>query len=289
MPLQFSNSDVYPYSLLRLAIITLLTLGILIATPSARSSGSVQVQYLQDSSDTEDIFIDINTDLSEKATLFTGVGKTRSPASAADLDLDYWNFGFGLQLGKAFDIELEIGNFGQDRDINTDTIDVRLRWSLDDWAFSIKPQYDEIDVLLTGLNRIREFDSTGIGVTLAYYGIKNWEYSLSYDTYDYSLDLRRLPVIARIVDISAKALTIASGLKDNVASADITYLAANTDITLAYARSKSAIDQTSSNVVSLAFDFYHFMPYRLGLEMGSVGSDIDTANHYAGISAGYSW
>ncbi len=272
-----------------LILYSLTLLGMSLVTLNANASGSLQIQYLQDSSNTEDIFIDLNTELSKKVSLFASAGITRSPVDAADLDLDYQSLGLELQISKRFDVEFEIGQYGQGRDINAETFATQLRWATDDWSFSFKPQYNEFEVLLTTLNRTRKFDSTGIGLTLGYYGIENWEYTLSYDTYDYSFDLRILPLIARIRDISAKALTVAYGLKDHVVSADITYLASQTDITLSYARSQSAIDHTSSNITSLAFDFYHYQPYKLGIELGAVGSDIDTASYYGGMTAGYSW
>ena len=80
-----------------------------------------------------------------------------------------------------------------------------------------------------------------------------------------------------------------AGLKDSSVSADITYLFPQTDLTVAYARSTSAIDQSKSNIASISTNFYHFLPYRFGVEAGAVGSDIDTASYYAGITAGYIW
>jgi hypothetical protein len=289
MPPEFFYYNVYLCLFRRLLTIALLTTGTVLVTTNAYCSGSVQVQYLQDSSDTEDIFLDLYTDLTKKLSMSAGTGKTQSPASSTDLDLDYWNLGLGYKLTKAFDIELEVGNFGQGRDINVDTIDVQLRWSSDDWSFSLTPQYDEIDVLITTNNRIRTFDSTGIGVALDYYGMENWEYSVSYDTYDYSINPRVLAIPGIIASISGKALIVTSGLRDNVFAADITYLLPRTDVTFSYARSTSAIDQTSSDIYALAFDFYQYLPYKFGVEMGSVGSDIDTADYFGGITVGYTW
>jgi hypothetical protein len=267
------------------------SLALLFITYAASGSGAVQIQYLQDSSDSKDIFLDLTTDLSKNTSLFAGVGNTRSPANAADLDLDYWNIGLDYRFSKAFDIELEVGNFGQGKDINIDSIDAQLRWSSDNWSFSLKPQFDQIELLVTfnNISKIRSIDSTGLGISISYYGMKNWEYSLSYDTYDYSTDPRVLSVPLVIARLSSKALTVTSGLKDNIIAADITYLFAQTDVTIGYARSTSAIDQTTSNIASVATNFYHFLPYKVGFEAGAVGSDIDTASYYAGILAGYTW
>jgi hypothetical protein len=289
MPQQLSYSNYYLCLFHRLVTVTLLAIGMALLTSNAHSNGSIQIQYLQDSSDTEDIFIDLDTDMSKKFSLFAGTGKTRSPASSTDIDLDYWNIGLGYKVNKAFDIEFEAGNFGQGRDINVDTIDVQLRWSSDDWAFSLKPQYDEIGVLITTNNRIRTFDSTGIGVALDYYGMQNWQYSLAYDTYDYSINPRLLSIPFFVAQISSKALLVTSGLRDEVFAADITYLFPESDLTFTYARSTSAIDQTSSDIYSLAFDFYRYLPYKFGIEIGSVGSDIDTADYYGGFTLGYAW
>ena len=266
------------------------TLILLFSAFAANGSGAVQVQYLQDSSDSEDIFVDLATALSKNASLFAGMGNTRAPASD-DLDLDYWNIGFGYRFSPSFDIELEVGNFGQGREINTDSIDAQLRWSSANWSFSLKPQFDQIELLVSfnNISRIRSIDSTGLGISISYYGMENWEYSLSYDTYDYSTDPRVLSLPIVVARVSSKALTVTSGLKDNIMAADITYLFPKSDVTIAYARSTSAIDQSTSNITSIATSFYHFLPYRFGLEAGSVGSDIDTASYYAGITAGYTW
>lgn len=276
------NLNVFIYSLGFLSL-TLTTLPV-------HSKGDIQVQYLQDSSDSKDIFLDMAADLSKKTTLLAGVGNTTSPTSAADLDLNYWNIGLAYRYSPAFEFKLETGHVGQGDDINIDNIDAQLRWSSDNWSFSLKPQFDRIKLLFTFNNnsRIRNLDSTGVGVTLSYYGMQNWEYNLSYDSYHYSTDPRILSTrIAAL--LSSKAIAVSSGLKDHVISADISYLFAKTDLNLSYARSQSAIDQTTSDIASISTTFYQFLPYQLGFEAGAVSSDVDTASYYAGFTAGYRW
>ena len=269
----------------------LCAISFILFTQAAYSSGNVQVQYLQDSSDSKNIFLDITNDISKKASLFAGVGNTRSPASAADLNLDYWNIGFGYRFTKLFDIELETGHFGQGNDINTDNINAMLRWSTDNWSLSLRPQYDQIELLVSFNNnsRIRSIDSTGLGITASYYGMTNWEYSLSYDAYHYSDDPRRLGTPIAVALISSKAIAVTSGLKDYTVSADATYLLPQTDISIGYATSQSAIDQSTSNIISMSTAFYQFLPFKFGIEAGAVSSDIDTASYYAGFTVGYLW
>lgn len=259
-------------------------------TQAVFGKGDLQVQYLQDSSDSKDIFLDLQVDLSKNSTLLAGVGNTTSPASAADLDLSYWNLGFSYRFSPAFRLTLEAGHVGQGDDIKIDNIDAQLQWSSDDWSFSLKPQFDRIELLFTFNNnsRTRHIDSTGLGFEIGYYGMQNWEYSLSYDRYDYSTDPRIFST--RIASLlSSKAIAVSYGLKDNIISADVTYLFTKTDLSLGYTRAQSAIDQTTSDIASIATTFYHFLPFQLGIEAGVVGSDIDTASYYAGITAGYHW
>ncbi len=280
----FASSRFFYLAIYIFTVISTVTL-----SSHAGASGTIQLQYLQDSSDTADTFIDVSVDLNKDASLFAGIGNTQSDINSGGLDLDYWNIGFGYRFSKSFDVEFELGNYGQGRDINIDTIDLTLSLSSQDWSFSLKPQFDHIDVLLTNTNRIRKFDSEGLGLSASYYGIKQWELMLSYDRYRYSINPRSLSLPFVIARLSSKALLVTSGLKDNIISADITYLLDNADISIHYSRSESAIDQSTSDIASVALDFYHFSPYKIGLEFGAVGSDIDNADHYAGLILGYLW
>lgn len=279
------------YNAVRKFLFKLCTLSFILITQAAYSSGNIQVQYLQDSSDSENIFLDIASDISKNTSLFGGVGNTRSPASAADLNLDYWNIGFGYRFTKYFDIELESAHFGQGNDINTDSVNAMLRWSSEEWSLSLRPQYDKIELLISFNNnsRIRNIDSTGLGVSATYYGMPNWEYSLSYDAYRYSDDPRILGTALAVALISSKAIAVTSGLKDHIISADATYLLPQTDISIGYATSQSAIDQSTSNIISISTAFYQFLPFKFGIEAGAVSSDIDTASYYAGFTVGYLW
>lgn len=277
----------YPAFLLMLY--SLLAASTFILPGQARAGGTLQLQYLQDSSNTSDVFMDITTDVSKNASLLAGIGNTQSDINAGNLDLDYWNIGLGYRFSNAFDMEFETGSYGQGREINIDTIDLTLTLSSGDWSFSLKPQFDRVEVLVTNTNRVRDFDSEGLGLSISYYGIRQWELMLSYDRYQYSINPRSLALPFIVTRLSSKALLVTSGLKDNIIATDITYLLDYTDIGIHYSRSKSAIDQSTSDLVSLNLNFYHFSPYKLGLEFGAAGSDIDSANHYAGLTLGYLW
>lgn len=270
--------------------LSVISLTLCVLPPPVYGKGDIQLQYLQDSSDSKNVFLDLANDISKNANLNLGVGNTTSPVSAADLDLNYWNIGMAYQFSPVFSLRLDAGHVGQGSEINIDNIDAQLKWSSEHWSFSLNPQFDRIKSLLTfrNNNRILRIDSTGVGITLAYYGIENWEYSLSYDRYHYSNDPRLFS--SRIATLlSSKAIAVSSGLKDHIISADITYLFTKTDLSFAYSRSQSAIDQTTSDIGSLSAVFYHWLPFQYSIEAGAVGSDIDTASYYAGFTAGYRW
>ena len=252
------------------------------------AASSFQVQYLQDSSDSEDIFIDINLGLTDKTTLLLSAGNTRATGTNS-IDLDYRDIGLSHQLNKNFDVLLKYETISQGSEIETDTIKTTFTWSTDKWSFGLTPEYRDLKLLNTLTGRQVSLTSNGLGASVYYYGIKNWEYGVSFSSYDYSANTRilSLPVVIRL--ISSNALTVTSGLLDNATSVNATYFFSKSDLGAGYTRSKSAIDGQYSDVISLKWTLHNFEPFNIGLEVGSVDSSNNVGSTYSGLTLGYNW
>ncbi len=285
------SSGLYVHLLLRLFIAGAIVFsGSRILADDGATHGSMEIQYSQDSSETRDKFIYLDAGITSKTSLRVNAGNSSSPAIAGGIDLDYWGIGVAHRWNNIFDSGLVFSSYGQGKQIKIDSIEARLQWSSSNWAFSIKPQLKQIELFITGPNRTVKANGTGAGLTLAYYGIKNWEYSLSYTAYHYTRDLSRLATLPRLIaKLSAKALTGASALRDSSASVDITCQFPLTDIYLSYGQSKSAIDKTTSSITSTGITLYQLDPFKIGFEAGSVSSVVDTASYYGGFTLGYLW
>jgi len=258
--------------------------------------GSISVQTVYDSSNTRDAFLDLSVGLNQHTTIFAGIGNSNASESTTgandELDLDYWNAGINYQFNNSFTIGLNIGESGQDNDINTRNIDIDLIWDSNNWSFRLTPQFRELDLLFTPFlapARIIDITSKGIGTTVTYKGIDKWEMGVSFDAYDYDRDVRTLSLAFVIQRISSKALTVASGLSDYGFNIEISRLYSESDISASYGQNKSAIDGEISNIARLNMNFYQLDPMAIGVEVGAVGSDVDTASYYGGLTLGYAW
>ncbi len=60
------------------AFISLTTLCAVSIPDYASAGGTIQLQYLQDSSDTTDVFVDLSADMGKNTSVFAGIGNTQS-------------------------------------------------------------------------------------------------------------------------------------------------------------------------------------------------------------------
>jgi len=249
---------------------------------------SIQLQYLKDSSDSEDIFFDTTLALTDKTSLLLSAGNTKANG-ANPIDLDYRDIGLTHQFSDNFDMLFKYETISQGNEIEADTIKATLTWSTDLWSFGLTPEYRELSLLNTLSGRQVSLSSNGIGVSVYYYGIKNWEYGVSLSSYDYSANTRilSLPIVIRL--ISSNAFTVASGLLDYSATTSASYFFQKSDLGATYTRNKSAIDGKFSNTFSLRWNLYHFKPFTLGLEAGTVSSSNNVGSSYSGLTLGYRW
>ena len=252
------------------------------------ANSSVQIQYLQDSNNYEDTFLDLNLAISDSTSLLLSAGNTSS-SGTNPVDLDYRSLGLSHQFNKNLDVQFKFDTVSQGNEIKTDTWKTTVTWSTDNWSFGITPEFRDLTLLNTVTSRKVSLDSTGIGASVYYYGIKNWEYGVSFSAYDYSVNTRALslPFVIRL--ISSNALTVTSGLLDNSTSASATYFFDKSDLGATYIRNKSAIDGTYSDIFSVKWVLYNFKPFTIGLEAGNVSSPNNVGSSYSGLTLGYRW
>jgi len=254
-----------------------------------KKSNLISLEYLQDSSDTANVFVDLSVAITDDTGVNAGWGNTRSDSNNDDLNLGYFSVGVTHKFTEGFSTGIDYYQYGEDNEIEIDSLAATLRWNIQDWSLSLKPQYKKYRIYAEEFARYREINSRGLGLGLVYFGFENWEFGLSHDSYKYSLNPRLLSSRIALEILSSKALTISSGLKDYSNNIDVTYLLANTDITVSYGQSKSAIDGTMSDVASIGINFYQLYPVQIGVEIGSVDASSDDASSYAGFNLGYLW
>jgi len=265
-------------------------------TPIHASDNSLSLQTVFDSGDSRNTFIDLSLSLNKQTQLFLGTGNTTSDESSAgatdDIDLEYWNLGISHKFNNTFTMSINGNTTGQGREINTRDIETKMTWATDNWMLSLQPQFRKIELLVNPPSlpsRIIDINSTGIGASVGYLGNKNWEFFFRYDTYDYDRNLQSQIVNFIINRLSSNAFTVASSLIDSSIKLDITRLYDKSDITVSIGKSKSALDNSLLDIASINFNFYHFDPVTLGLEIGGADSEINDSSHYMGLTLSYHW
>jgi len=285
---------------LRLVLAVIMTVALAITSLNATAEnfaehGYASLQTFYDSGSTRDVLLDLSVSAGNKTRLTATIGNTNGDESAVgvgdELDLDYWDIGIGHEFTDEFTFKISGGSSGQDQDINIKSVNINMNWTGQNWLFSLRPQFRELELLFFTMSgpRIIDINSKGIGTSIGYLGIDRWEIIFSYDSYDYDRNTRLLNIPFIVNRFSSKALTAASGIKDHGYDLSVTRLFSESDITVSFGQNKSAIDGTTSDAVSLNMNFYQFDPVTIGIEAGGIDSQIDDASYYAGLTFGYFW
>lgn len=278
-------------TLFHIAIATILSLHSAMAQASS-GQNALWLEASRDSSDSTDFSLNLNKTLNRKDTLLLKLGSSRLASSQETFDATNWALGLNHKLSDKFDFTLRYEFWGKTNDLETGMVESELNWHNGNWSYQLIPGYRDIRLFLNpslGITAAVELNSTHLGIAAQYYGMDNWELAFATYFYDYSKDPKRLNSRLAAILLSGKALTLASGFEDHNASIEITRLFNNSSLGLYYSNSKSAVDNTRSEIIALKTYLFNFKPYTIALEAGSLQSEVDEAGSYVTLGVGYRW
>lgn len=255
------------------------------------ASGSIGLQFSQDSTQVRYQQLDLDSDVSKHDALQVEVGHLSS-ADASDLDVDHWQIGVTHKFSDTLSVAAHAGFLGKQNDIEINRYGVDINWNRGDWWFGVLPEYADITLFVNprfGVSRQYETSSTRLGISVAYTGIRDWEMGLDLSATNYEKDPTVLASRLASAVLSSKALLVSSGLEKNSVAVHVTRQFESSDLTLSLNRLKSAVDQEYTDVASMNWMLYSLDPYILSLEVGVMNSQALDTSEYGMIEVRYAW
>jgi len=189
----------------------------------------------------------------------------------------------------------EYGYWGRNGELTINSLAGVMGLNFSDWSVSLLPQLRAIKLYTIGrlASRIPQINigSPGYGVNATYYGFADWIFSAGYFLNYYSENLRRLADSPLIIYIfSPSTLQLASGFEKSGLTFDATYILNHGTIGVDLLRSRSAIDNSVSNVIATSASWDLFSAWQLQLRIGAQGvSYDDSIISFAGLAVSYRW
>jgi hypothetical protein len=220
-------------------------------------SRSVTVEAGYDSDKSKTWYIDTQLEFSSGYWIYLAAQKNDVGSDDGfDLDSRSYFAGFGSDPEAEWSYDLTYENWGNPDDIDTDALRATITWTRRDWAFSIMPQYREIDLAGVDNGNSFSFNERGLGAGVQYSGIEDWALYLERYEYHFSKDPDFLEDIGVTDSLTFTATSLASGVYDYETVLGIRRWLDPVKITLQYTQDKSAIDNSLVKTTEAHVDYY---------------------------------
>jgi hypothetical protein len=253
-------------------------------------SRSVTVEAGYDSDSAKTWYIDTQLGLSSGYWIYLAAQKN-DIGSFYGIDLDSRSYfaGFGSDPEAEWSYDLTYEDWGNSDDIDTDALRATITWTRGDWAFSLMPEYREIDLAGVDSGDSFSFNERGLGGGVQYSGIEDWVLYLEQYEYDFSKDPDFLEDVVVTDRLTFTAVSLASGFYDYETVLGIGRWLDPVYITLQYTRDKSAIDNDLIKTTEVHVDYYHSAELTPYIHVGRASFPGFSPLWFGNIGLQFSW
>lgn len=206
-----------------------------------------------------------------------------------DLDSRSYFAGFGSDTDAEWSYGLIYEDWGNPDDIDTDALRATITWTRGNWAFSIMPQYRNIDLAGVENGDSFSFIERGLGLGVQYSGIEDWLMYLERHEYQFSKDPDFLEDSIVTDRLTYTATSLASGFYDYETMLGIGYWLDPVNISLQHTWDRSAIDNSLIQTTETFVDYYFsdmIIPY---LRIGRATAPGFSSLWFGNLGLTFSW
>ena len=287
----------------------------------AQDTASLSYFYQLDEDDGTSHSLAADYQLSPELWLSIGIDRTQLGEANGEIETEGYHAGLSYSVTPEWDVAYYYQHWGDNNFIKIGTHRFELTTYRDNWAFSLSPEYQAIDItfnevdwariwrrlgvsllnafqiqqrinaLIDEIKSYDEFNAYGLSLNATYYGMESAYISAGFGKYDYSEDVsvfERVTPVAHLM-LSPSTFMAIDGFVDWHAQLEYGRFYEQSSYAILLAYQESAINQAgySSVVGNAAFEITKGLA--LMLELGASDSETDSAFMYGGLGLSVSF
>ncbi|MDH5570566.1 MAG: hypothetical protein OEY89_02300 [Gammaproteobacteria bacterium] len=258
---------------------------------SAATDSSFSIELGSDNNDGDERYLDLSLGLGDGRQLFISQGESTTTDSTGELKTNAWSIGMSTDPAADFGLAVYYSYWGDKDALEIDTLALDLNINTDNWAFVITPQTRDI-VLVSTTRRNTTFSSQGLGLSVDYYGIRDFYFSVAslLNSYPSNLSLLADNPLFSGRNFSSTTLDNALGLEDNRTTLGMGYSFGSATAGIQHTDSVSAVDDSNSTTDTIYLSWNMNQQWRLKLSTGTAsteGNPDDT--RFTNMAVTYRW
>lgn len=251
---------------------------------------SLWMEYQTSDDDSTDFYLDMGLYLNSSGKLIIGIGESQIHDFNQSIDTTNYNLHFIHQSENNVDIGIGYSYWGNDDDLWTETVELLLAFHSENFSLRLQPRFTTLNAFtapLAGRRRHGDSDGEGLGVSISYYGIKDWIFTFSTTEYDYDADLTKFDTLLAQLIFSNTTLLLSDSFLEKSRSFEIKKQFNNFDLGLLIGESTSAIDRSKVDTAAVNLESFINRNYSLFIETGKAEPESDDPSNYitVGINA----
>ena len=251
---------------------------------------SLWMEYQTSDDDSTDFYLDIGLYLNQSDKLKIGIGESQIHDLNQSIDTTNYNIHFIHQSEKNIDIGIGYSYWGNKDELWTETVELLLAFHNDNFSLRLQPRFTTLNAFtapLAGRRRHGDSDGEGLGVSISYYGIKDWIFNFSTTEYDYDADLTKFDTLLAQLIFSNTTLLLSDNFLEKSNTFEIKKQFNHFDLGLLVGESTSAIDHSKVDSTAVNLESFINPNYSLFIETGKAEPESGDPSNYltVGINA----
>lgn len=249
---------------------------------------TISLEIGKDEQNNINSMVSADTGLSDSKRLFFGVGKSKTPSGADTIDNNLAFVGLSNKYSDDWKLTGSLEYSGLKNAYTMFSTSAAIRYNQNNYFVELVPAIRSIN-LTTLSKKHLIISSAALGLKTGVYVGEHFRLSGSAYSYNYSRDVSQLASFASSRFFNVKTLLLSSGLLKKSYNLETGLDFDSFAISLGKNRSVSAIDDSSSDYIYSAIDFYITEALGVSVLFGEYLNTPADRNNYSSLSVNYSF